>query len=319
MGDESIQKESSKGKGKQVDDSKPAVKPEDGDGLLPRIAKSAAALPSALFSGAPQAEEGLGAIGGGEKAGPSRAAKSLARIDETFTQTTPSISGGETVRSRPVHEHIEKEEASFSAFLDSTEPWIPSQPSSGLEERWQSHSHISEWSGAKEETQQVPLSVAEQQACDGQDVVALLSSRDDEELDRAGNEALSPEEMSNLRKALFGEGEDSNQHLSSIWDNALNFTPAYLRETGPGADLDLALHMGTTERDESWEAWIGQWSRVLTEYQDEVWGDLGALVEQARDEIKQLEESRGKEEPAVAPALLRLRAILGHLRGSTST
>lgn len=321
MGDENGQGGSSKGKGKQVNDSEPATKHEDGDGLLPRIAKSAASLPSALFSGAPQGGAGLASVGGGEKAGPSRAADSLARVDESFTHIRPNAaSSRETVKSVPVNEHMAQEEAAFSAFLDSTDPFIPSQPPTGLEELWQSHTHISEPSRVTGDSFSVPLSAAEQQARDGQDVVAILSSWDEADLNVSTDDTLTPEEMSNLRRALFGEGEDTSQRLSAMLDNVLNFTPAYLQETGPGADLDLAMHMGTAERDETWQAWIGQWSRVLTEYQDEVWGDLGALVEQAREEVKKIEESggsiSGQEAPAVAPALLRLRAILGHLRGA---
>ncbi|KAM7197646.1 hypothetical protein V8F20_006536 [Naviculisporaceae sp. PSN 640] len=332
MEDDNVQSGSSKGKGKQVDnsepatkhedDSEPATKHKDGDGLLPRIAKSAASLPSALFSGAAQGGAGLASVGGGEKAGPSRAAQSLARVDESFTHIRPNAaSSRETVKSVPVHEHIAQEEASFSAFLDSTDPFVPSNPPAGLEEAWQSHTHISEPLRVTEESVPVPLSVAEQQARDGQDVVALLTSWDEGDLNVPTDDRLTPEEMANLRRALFGGGEDSNQGLAGMVDNILNFTPAYLRETGPGADLDLAMHMGTSDRDETWQAWIGQWSRVLTEYQDEVWGDLGALVEQAREEVNKIEDSggsiSGQEAPAVAPALLRLRAILGHLRGST--
>ncbi|KAM7192007.1 hypothetical protein V8F33_008585 [Rhypophila sp. PSN 637] len=302
MGDENEQRSSSKGKGKQVDDSEQAANHENQDGLLPRIAKSAASLPSALFSSAPQAGGGLASIGGSEKAGSSRAAESLSKVNENLTQIRPNIAGGrETVKPGPADEHMAREEASFSAFLDSTQPWIPSQPPSGLEGAWPSHSHIAEAPRAMGETGQPPLSVAEQQERDGQDVVALLSTFDDGGFDEPGNETLSADEMTNLRRALFGEGEDSNQRLSSMLDNVLNFTPTYLREPGPTADMELAMHMGTAERDEFWQAWIGQWSRVLTEYQDEVWGDLGSLVEEARAEIKQLEEAGGPISGKEAP------------------
>ncbi len=63
-------------------------------------------------------------------------------------------------------------------------------------------------------------------------------------------------------------------------------------------------------------AWIDQWSQVLTSYQDEVWGELDSLVREARDEVRKLGEVE-QSAPAPEPkALIRLRAILGHLRGT---
>jgi len=327
-GDKNGEKDA-KGKGKDKQEHAPDTEQqqaaleesEPGGALLSRVAKSAASLPSALFSGAPQAS-GLAAIRGSEKAESSRASRaeeSLSRVGETSTLVRPNIAGSETLKSGSIQAHVAAEEASFSAFLDSTGPWIPTEPTSALEESWRSSTHVTASSRVTGETPGFSLSVAEQQAHDGQDVVNLLSSFDDGDISRFEDETLSPSEMSNLRRALFGEGDENSNGRSTMWDNTLNFTPAYLRETGPAAHLDLGMHMGTADRDEAWQAWIGQWSRVLTEYQDEVWGDLGSLVEQARDEVKQLEQTGGAANDAVAPALLRLRAILGHLRGSPSS
>jgi hypothetical protein len=74
------------------------------------------------------------------------------------------------------------------------------------------------------------------------------------------------------------------------------------------------MHFGAVDADEARQTWISQWSRLLTSYQDEVWGDLGDLVEEARTEVQRMEEARPDEKPQEPKALLRLRAILGHLR-----
>ncbi|KAK3330300.1 hypothetical protein B0H66DRAFT_56202 [Apodospora peruviana] len=295
------------------------------DPLLSRIARSATSLPSSLFSGAPSAAGSLAALGGSEKGGSSRAGESLSRASESSVQVRPSVQAGETLKSGLAQEHAASEEASFSAFLVSTSPWLPSGSAGGFEGAWQSSVPWTESNAAMREPGQALNSVAEQQAYDGQDVVALLSSYDDAETDDLGAETLSSTDMTKLRRALFGDGDGREQRTPVVaWDNALNFIPEYLGEIGPSPGTvpadELVMHLGTVNHGEAWESWIEQWSRVLTDYQDEVWGDLESLVQQARVEIKQIEESGAKQPPeAMAPALLRLRAILGHLRGLPSS
>ncbi len=322
MADETARRES-KGKGKGAEPSKPEEVPghgveekRDAGASLHRMAQSAASL---LMSGPPGA--GLG--GGNEKGESSRPGAALARAGESSVQlrsTAPSGGSG-AMRMGQAEEHIAQEEASFAAFLDSGSVPILSEPS-GLEDEGAWHSAVSgpSVSGSTRKIERPTQSITEQEAKDGADVVTLLSRGSDlDEVFRHVNEPPSQEDLAGLRKALFGEGAD---HGASpvAWDDVLNFIPEYLQAHAapPGARPgdDLLMHLGTLDPDEAWQTWIGQWSRVLTSYQDEVWGDLGALVDEARTEVRRIEEAAPGEKPPEPTALLRLRAILGHLRGA---
>lgn len=313
-----------KGKGKDVGPDQAATPGHDategkGSGsLLPRVAQSAASLPSFLLSGPPGAA-GLG--GGNEKGESSRTSEALTRVGDSSVQLRSSAPGGGTMRMGQTQEHIAREEASFAAFLDSESAPTLTGPGE-LEGAWQSAVGATTVSPAANTTGPPARSVAEQQARDGAEVVALLSGDGDLEpvFDSAG-ELPSQGDLDGLRKALFGDEADQSSPAIP-WDSVLNFIPEYLRgqtaaETRPGDAL--SMHMGTTDAGEAWQTWIGQWSRVLTSYQDEVWGDLSALVEEARAEVRQMEETKPGEKPPEPTALLRLRAILGHLRGGSSS
>ncbi|KAH6636740.1 hypothetical protein F5144DRAFT_546812 [Chaetomium tenue] len=272
---------------------------------LPRMAQSAATL---LLSGPPGG--GFGASH--EKGDSSRAGEALARVGESSVQLRPSVQGGATMRTGQAQAHIAQEEASFAAFLDSESAPMLSEPNS-MEEAWQSAVPPNPTPRAIGTSGSVPLSVAEQEARDGVDVAALLSG--DGDLDPVfdhTNEPPAPNDLAGLREALFGESADQGSSSPISWDDVLNFIPEFLRVP----DNQLSLHMGTSHRDEAWQTWIDQWSRVLTSYQDEVWGDLSSLVEEARSEVQRIEEAKPGEKPPEPTALLRLRAILGHLRGS---
>ncbi|KAK4155372.1 hypothetical protein C8A00DRAFT_13580 [Chaetomidium leptoderma] len=316
MEGEAARKES-KGKGKDADPD-PAVgtteKKGAGTSSLPRIAQSAASL---LLSGPPPGA-GLGA--GSEKGESARTGEALARAGESSVQLRPNAPSGGTVRVGQTQEHIAQEEASFAAFLDSEGAPALSEPSA-LEGAWESAvpSPLAA-SGVTRAMQPGPRSITEQEARDGADVVALLSGGGD--LDQVFdhvNEPPSQDDLAGLRKALFGEEADHKTASPIAWDNVLNFIPEYLQaQTAPGSGpvAELSEHLGTADAGEAWQVWIGQWSRVLTDYQDEVWGDLGALVDEARAEVRRIEEARPGENPPEPRALLRLRAILGHLRGA---
>lgn len=325
--------EKAKGKGKEVGTSEEAVgashNGQNGDDLLSRIAKSATSLPSALFSKETMSGAVSG-LGNGEKgegsrtaASAARAQESLERVGESSAQIHSTSHGTEAIRSAQTEEHIAMQEASFAAFLDTTEPLTaPEAPVGSLEGAWHMRSSVpsstvptmnSHWAH--------PLpaeTVAEQEARDGMDVVALLSGDLDldAELADPGEDTISPDDMASLRKALFGNDPDSNSSAIA-WDHALNFIPPSLLgfDGIPAASSTKDL-MGTDDMSEGWDSWVDQWSRVLTGYHDEVWGDLGALVEEAKKEVKQLEEVKPGERPPEPTALLRLRAILGHLRGA---
>ncbi|KAL2178609.1 uncharacterized protein P884DRAFT_118830 [Thermothelomyces heterothallicus CBS 202.75] len=277
---------------------------------LSRMAQSAASL---LLSGP---------LGGGpdaEKGDSSRVGEAFARVGESSVRLRPNGPGGASMRTGQVQEHIAQEEASFAAFLDSGSAPMLSEPG-GLEEAWQSAVPRAAAAQVTRPMDSVPLSVADQEARDGADVVALLSRDGDfDSVFEHVDESPSASDLSALRQALFGDGADSGNSSPIAWDNVLNFIPEYLRTptiSAPGIEPDgqLSAHLGTVAPDEAWQTWISQWSRVLTSYQDEVWGDLSALVDEARTEIRRMEEVKPGEKPPVPTALLRLRAILGHLR-----
>lgn len=331
--------ENAKGKGKDVGTLEEPVGTGDGgnngqagggDDLLSRIAKSATSLPSALFS-KENMSGAVSGLGNGEKgegsrttAAAARTTESLERAGESAAQLHSASRGAEAIRSAQTQEHVAMQEASFAAFLDTTEPLTVPDGPSVLEGAWHMKSSVpsstlptinSPWSHS------LPAStVAEQEARDGEEVVALLSGDLDLDAELAGPEddTISPDDMASLRKALFGNQDDFSSNTSPIaWDHALNFIPpSLLGFDGIPTVSSTRDLMGTDDTNEGWESWIDQWSRVLTGYHDEVWGDLGALVEEAKKEVKQLEEVKPGERPPEPTALLRLRAILGHLRGT---
>lgn len=294
---------------------------EQGDTILTRIAKSAAAVPSTLLGSHIRGSE-LPRPGANEKGESSRSGQRPGVEGEISAQTldrTQPAAGApaSALRTGQAQEHIAREEASFADFLDGT---AIDQTLPGTAPRWPSISggsipgpHIGA-GGAQ--------TALEQEALDGRDVVALLSTMHDEpEPDHAALNALEPGGISKLQEALFGQGQGS---APVAWDSLFNFIPPYLRDgaamdgIGEPAGFERAMHLGMgVGAEEAWQPWIEQWSRVLTDYQDEVWGDLGHLREEARVEIQRLQEVRPDEKPPQPTSLLRLRAILGHLRGST--
>ncbi|KAK3337319.1 hypothetical protein B0T19DRAFT_437983 [Cercophora scortea] len=314
-----------KGKGKEMEKeterkSHDEHEPSQDDALLSRIAKSARSLPtSALFSGPPPADglAGLGSNAKGEGSRSGQGVSAAAASESSLQQARTGPLTGEAIRPGQTQEHMAREEESFAAFLDSTDTFLPSEesmwPTTSLPAM--EHSSPAAAMGARG-----VASVAEQEAHDGEDVVALLSSHSHAELEPyhdEGETTASLGDLSSLRRALFGDEAPGHGGMAPMaWDNALNFIPEFLR--GGWAD-EASLHMGTPEVGEAWQTWVDQWSRVLTDYHDEVWGDLGSLVEQARAEVKALEEAAAHPIPnqkvSEPTALLRLRAILGHLRG----
>ncbi|SPQ18970.1 63c87383-ce0a-4f40-836c-052697bdd762 [Thermothielavioides terrestris] len=271
------------------------------------MAQSAASF---LMTGPP----GTGFSSESEKGESSRTGRALERAGESSVRLQPSAPSGETIKTRHAQQHIAQEEASFSAFLDSGD--VPVLTGAGdLEDAWRSAVPDSAMSTATMAAGSPFRSVAEQEARDGADVVALLSDDGLDHVYTYSSEPISRADLARLREALFGKDTDHESLL--VWDNVLNFIPEYLEPhagQGVGPGDNLAMHFGTVDADEARQTWISQWSRLLTSYQDEVWGDLGGLVEEARTEVKRMEETRPDEKPQEPKALLRLRAILGHLR-----
>ncbi|KAL1866980.1 hypothetical protein VTK73DRAFT_4419 [Phialemonium thermophilum] len=332
---------SARGKGKGKEKEAPPPPPGEGtsanrQGTVPfldRIAHSASSLTDALLGGPPSTQtlsqtlsDGKGqassTISGWD--GKEGAAAGAARL-----RTAPSAQHALSFRSNQTRDHVAAEEAAFARFLDDDESSIlqSADVSTAYDPMGSRFPRTGEESlGDSSDEPYAFRTVAEQEEHDGAAVVEILSGGgsilpDDEAVEGQ----LAPRERENLRRALFGEDARSRPSLD-IWDDVLNFIPHYLRNGNEGRSGTTSAvagdtvrsveHLGLHDPDEAWQAWVGQWSEVLSSYTDEVWGDLSSLVEQARQEVEQLERVRPDETPPQTKALLRLRAILGHLRGA---
>ncbi|CAH0000937.1 unnamed protein product [Clonostachys byssicola] len=154
---------------------------------------------------------------------------------------------------------------------------------------------------------------------DGLAVVNILSQPDSDEMMPTGDDfdtGLSPEAASKLRSALFDTGLHGRELL---WNDMLNFTPQFLVNSSDGINEGAEQLTGTSDQTGATNIWIQQWGDVLSHYTDEVWGDLGPLVSEARQEIKNIasQDEAGQAAPGQAKALGRLRMIVAHLRGGS--
>ena len=297
-----------KGKGKAP--QRPQSHAEDSEtppnsSLASRIANSAVGLAGSMVGG-PPSNAALAESLSGEKGQSSTANGSAQRVGESSVQLQQGAPSGSSFRGNQSQAHIAAEESAFATFLDGTSVLQPPESTSTLETAWQAHAAVLQGDGPNRRAK-VYSSVDEQQRRDGEAVVSLLAGGDDVIFpDEAGDETMSPEDRDSLRRALFG-GASGTAVSSHQWDNVLNFIPDYLR-AGTG-------HIRASDRDAEWNNWVEGWSDVLTKYNDEVWGDLGSLVEQAQSELEQLEAAKPDDPPPETKALRRLQAILGHLRG----
>lgn len=304
-----------KGKGKEKDEAVPRprqtgdARGED-DSLMSRIANSTVGLASSMLSGTPSNSALASAVS--EKGSTSAAAASRPHHEESSAQFRPDVAtGSQPFRATQAQGHIAQEEAAFSDFLDSTPVFQPTG-SSDVEAAWQPSNVVDTQISPLGQGQTTYSSVLEQQRHDGEAVVSLLLDTNEHLPDDLEEDILSPEERENLRKALFGQSSGMERQ-DVDWNHVLNFIPEYLRLEHPS--LESYMDTGLSDPAEAWESWVGQWEDVLTRYNDEVWGDLGSLVKEARQEVEQLAQVQQDEPPPETPALRRLRAILGHLRG----
>lgn len=318
MGDQAA-RQAAKGKGKDVETNREGNRQQTEAGTsLPRIiAQSAAALPSLLLSGPPGA-----GLGGNEKGESSRAGEALARAGESSVQLRSNsiASAGETMRLGQTQEHIAQEEASFAAFLDSDSVPMLSEPEEGLEMSWQSATALAGTAPPTARAAEAPSpSVAEQQARDGADAVALLAADGDLDHIFDADEPAAPGDLWEPCTALIGDGAGRNTAVRAAWGKKFDFIPRYLQKLAEEEDhlyrLHMAMHQGTIDRDEAWQHYFNQWYPVLENYLDEIWGTVAELERDFRP-INGRSEGKPVEKPPELAALLRLRAILGHLRGT---
>ncbi|KAB5580421.1 hypothetical protein GE09DRAFT_1082137 [Coniochaeta sp. 2T2.1] len=315
-----------KGKGKEKDDPAPSTgHPTDPDSspdpsLLSRITTSTTTLASSLLSGPPSntilasATADKASSSSQQSAQISHAESSSANFQPAPVSSTSTSTSQQPFRTTQSHSHAAEEEAAFSSFLDDVPVF---QPGRG-EETW----HMSTPDPVAVNVDFTPSSAREAEAHDGEAVISLLSSPTTHLPDTLVDDPLTPEQQTSLRNALFGgphPTSSSNQNEEEVvdWNHILNFIPPYLRQDEPS--LESYLDTGLEDPAEAWQSWVGQWEGVLNRYDDEVWGDLGGLVGEARREVEELKRTRaagGEEGGRIeTPALRRLRGILGHLRG----
>lgn len=287
-----------------------------------RLANSAAHLARSLLTHRPEASNlaRLSSVGGtkAETLGSQQFLNGEGSSASAQSRWGTASSSG-AFRSTEADVHAAQSEAEFSAFLDGTNVSLPSgQPQ--LDAAWsRAHSHDRERQGVVSTV--AANSVADQEAHDGLEVIDLLT-RPETESDLVMEENMSATEAAALRSALFNSGLGGR--VSSVeWDNMLNFIPDFIRPD-PGAVLGGAnaiksaesqTALGLPHGPEAEKVWLDQWMGVLTAYNEEVWGDLGSLVQQAKEEVQQLEDLQPGEAPPKAKAVLRLQQILGHIRG----
>ena len=155
---------------------------------------------------------------------------------------------------------------------------------------------------------------------DGAELIQLLAEPEKAPTWGTGEDQddfLSPESAANLREALFGP-----QSANIPWTSLLNFSPdfAYSEENKANgkAKASAELQMGTGDIGMAKEAWLEQWSTVLSSYTDEVWGDIRPLVAQAKQEAEAISRQGASDDPsATLKAVNRLRQILAHVRGGS--
>jgi hypothetical protein len=310
------------GKGKsrappqEAEEATSSNEPSNSQSLSSRITASATGLTRSAFT-APtaielrnQATTALTNSGKGQSIGSnSNGGSAWAESSKTAQQAIhgqASGVGSAGLRTGHHEQHIQQSENEFSSFLDAIDSFTPSEnlgaaPGRGLEdvleedawERSQS-SHLHNWR-APERT------VAEQEARDGEEVLAILSSPAGlEQLDAPLEDqdddwGLSQEQLMQIRAMAREIFHPAEPHASVATDHPLNLRPSF-----------------EGEMMEAREHWREQWEGVLTRYTDEVWGGLLPLVKQARQEIEEMgSEGSVKEKPT---ALRRLESILGHLQ-----
>lgn len=304
-----------KGKGKaQGGSDKEATERAGSNSVLSRLGQSATALSKSVVQGTPAVND-LANLAPSEKSGPSSSSSKAGTLGESASRAAASsTSGASAFRSEHTNAHVAAEEAAFSDFLDSTNVFVPANPI-GLEKAWDTATSANMKPtispGAYES------SVAQQQKRDGSEVVQLLSQLDEEMPEYDGQVILSEQELRSLRQALFEDGSPS-QISASDWNNMLNFVPDFLHSHEdshgmPEASESSYMTLGVTDTAEAGQLWLNEWNRVLTGYNDEIWGDLGDLVRQARTEVQKIQDDQeGQMQDPVA--LRRLRTVLHRVR-----
>lgn len=282
-----------------------------------RLGRSAVGLSKSILQGAPATDD-LTNFASSGKSGASSASSQLGTWAQGSSSHAASGSGlaggnggGAAFRSTQTNAHIAAEEEAFSNFLDNTSVLAQTEPV-GLDGSF--HGATPEAPGSASYGRArtaVNSSVAEQEERDGVEVVRLLSQADDEIPAYDGDITISKPEMESLRRALFESG--TAQISASDWNNLLNFIPDFLRDE-PESLASSRMQLGVIDTSQAGQLWLEEWNRVLTGYTDEVWGDLGDLVQEARNEVEQIKDQQQEKARTDPKALRRLRTILTRVR-----
>lgn len=303
-----------KGKGPATGDpDQEATGQTDDESIVSRLGRSVAGLSKSVLQGAPSVTDLASVSASGKTRASSLNRSADAQAESSSTAAASSSFRTAPFRSGQADVHAAAEEAAFSEFLDNTDVFVPTEPAApfGLEEAWKASSNTTV------STDAVGSSVADQQQRDGVEVVWLLSQMDEEVPDYEAQSNSSEAEIRSLRRALFEDGSP-DQVSASDWNNMLNFVPDFLRgqggaHGGDGASEATFMNLGLTDTNEAGQQWLGEWNRVLTSYNDEVWGDLGDLVQQAREEVRKISTIQDGE-TVDATALRRLQTVLTRVR-----
>lgn len=313
MADDKAAESHGKGKGKQPENDTDT--PKSQESLASRISASATYLTAGLVPKGSAVNEAAQAIAApkAESSRPARHSREDAfssRQPFGGSETTGGL-GAETFRSKDLQNHVVQQEAAFSDFLEGTQVFEaggtdghPSHEDGRLPVTTIPGSQMGDVDECTEYTEQ-----------DGAAVVSLLNGTIAEAEDELDPEA-SPdvEQRAALQCALFGDNHDRVGRLSGGHaDELLDFVPDYIT-IGAGRSEDLLRHFGVTDPAEARTMWVDQWQSVLSDYTDEVWGDLGPLVQEAKQELRVLKAEPQAYPPADLKALKRLRQLLAHLR-----
>lgn len=318
-GNSAAEQEDGQGKGKGIASSQNAAeKQHDADSVMSRLGRSATELSKSVLGGAP-ATDALNNLASSGKSGSSSsshhpqtwAENSFASSGSGLASASGGGGGGASFRSTQTSTHIAAEEEAFSNFLDNTSVLAQTEPVGLGESPYGATSTGSKPTTHGQASSVVPSSLVEQQERDGIEVVRLLSQADDELAAYDGNITISQPEMENLRRALFETG--TAQISASDWNNLLNFVPDFLRDEPQSLESSY-MQLGTVDVSQAGQQWLEEWNRVLTGYTDEVWGDLGDLVQEARREVEQMKNPQQEKPIPDAQALQRLRTVLTRVR-----
>ena len=321
-----------KGKGKEKEEATPtslrpassheATEPEQtssSSSFMSRVASSTTHLAQNLVTSRP-AEGEMASIVPSNKGETSTVAQDKngsSAADIANWRSNPSIARPEAgFRSSQTSDKGKSSEADFSAFLEH-EGRVEQAEAGGFGSPLPQQ-------GLFEVRQQQPQQQSRDEkgwnavgrAEDGSEVVDLLNSGYDDALEVDLDARLSAEEQAALRRALFPDDRQGKQNPAmERWGDLLDFTPGFLTQDRAG-DIDMVNHLGTSEPEEARAIWVSHWQDVLSSYTDEVWGNLNALVGEAREELRVISESGEKEAGShESGALRRLQQILSHIRG----